>query len=239
MRPRLVRVAHAYGNRRERIARAVRAGVDLIESDLRWWHGEIYVRHEHRLPVAPLLYNYRLRGIHRQGPYAASLGPLFLRLDVRPIRFAELISRVSGGGGLMLDMKEDVYGERAANAFVDAVVRGVEESRFEGALDFCGSWRLLDLVRARRAGWTVHYSVDSDADWRLLGSRLEGDRAPRGVTIHRELIDASRASVLAGGGVEFFVWDVRDAGDARRAIDLGAAGIIADDLESLGSHGCE
>ncbi len=100
----LVRIAHAYGNRRRRIEQALAAGVDLIEADLRYQDGRVWIRHELRVGRLPLLHNARLSGIHRQGPWALTLGPLFLRLDVRPIDLPELLRGVSGRAGLLLDL---------------------------------------------------------------------------------------------------------------------------------------
>jgi hypothetical protein len=231
----VVRIAHAYGNRRSRIADALAADIDLIETDLRYEHGQIRIRHERRFGRLPLLYDRGLRGLHRRGPWALNIGSYFLRLDVRPMQFAEVLRLVSGRGGLMIDLKRAPYSDAVASAYIHDVLRQLEESRFEGAVDFCGSWRFLDLVRARRPDQSVHYSVDNEGHWEQLQPRLRGSDAIRNITIHPNLLTNERARLLRAEGIEYYMWDIEDAGAAERAIASGASGIIADDLTLLRS----
>ncbi len=234
MSPRsLVRIAHAYGNRRDRLARALAAGVELIETDLRFADGVVWVRHEHRLRRLPVLYNNRLRGIHREGPFAVAVGPLVLRLDLKPIRLPEVIAAVSGRSGLMLDLKAGRYPPTDAARFVDAVLETLDTMRFDGRLDFCGSWSLLDLVHARARAQTLHYSVDGERDWDAFHARADGADAIGAITIQRRLLDEARGAFLRDAGIDFYCWDVDDAADAEHAIAAGASGVIADDLDLL------
>lgn len=229
--PTIRRIAHAHGNRRPWIARALASGVEFIEADLRWYRGAIWVRHEHRLPVVPLLWNNRLRGFHRQGPFALALGPLWLRLDLRRLPFAELLARLDGRADLMLDLKRDSLMAAEAERFVRAVFAALEASAFRGEVDFCGSWELLDLVRRERPGQMVHYSIDSGDDAERL-FRLAENGAP-GITIHRDLLTAERAAWLRERGFDVIAWDIATRGQAIAAIERGASGIIADDLAML------
>ncbi len=209
------------------------AGVDLIEADLRWYGGAIWVRHERRLPVLPVLWNNRLRGYHRQGPFAVAAGPLWLRLDVRRITFAELLARIDGRAGLMIDLKRDRYTPVAAGRFVRAVLSVIEASGFRGEVDFCGSWQLLDVVRQERPAQMVHYSIDSAADAGRLPGLAEG--GARGVSIQRGLLTAERAAWLREKEIDVIAWDIATREQALAAIERGASGIIADDLAMLGS----
>lgn len=229
----LVRIAHAYGNRRHRIAQAVAAGVDLIETDLRFDRGTVWVRHEHRVPGLPLLFNNRLHGIHREGPYARSFGPLFVRVDVERIRLPEVVAAVSGRSGLLLDLKAGTYTPSTAERFVDAVLGILATARFDGRLGFCGSWRLLDVVRTKRPDLTLHYSVDRNASWGAFLARAEGPSAIRAVSIQRRLLTEERAKILSDRDVDVYCWDVANAADAADAVACGAAGVIADDLGLL------
>ncbi len=229
----VVRIAHAYANRRQRIDQALAAGVDLIEADLHYRAGRVWIRHEHRLGLLPLLYNFRLSGVHRQGPWALSLGPLFLRLDLHPIERPDLLGRVSGRAGLLLDLKEAPYPPPAAAAFTDRVVRLLDETGFPGPVGFCGDWPLLDLVRALRPDAAVRYSVDSSRQWAALQSRLSRrDRIDR-ISISRDLLGPQTSAVLTKAGVDYYCWDVRGRADADRAVELGVSGLIADDLALL------
>ncbi len=230
----VVRIAHAYGNRRRRISAAIAAGVDFIEADLRYWRREIWIRHEHRPTPLPLVYNVGLKpGIHRQGPWAARLGKLFVRVDFNPIRFGELLDRVAGHAGLLIDLKAAPYPPDVANAFVGQIFTELDRHRFGDALDFCGGWPLLDLVHATHPDLPVHYSVDSLADWRRLQPRLSGPGRVPGISLRCDLVNAERIATLRAAHVDYYCWDIKDAQDASRAIQAGASGVIADDLALL------
>jgi glycerophosphoryl diester phosphodiesterase len=231
----LVRVGHAYGNRRQRIAAALAAGVDVIETDLRYDHGAIWVRHERRLWPLPLLYDRGLRGLHRGGPWVIGFGEFTLRLEPRPLRFVDVLRAVSGKGGLMIDLKRAPYGDVDARSFIDEIVRTLGAERFAGTLDFCGSWRLLDLVRQRLPEQTAHYSVDNPEHWDDLMPRLGGPLPIRAITIHPDLLSIERSGLLRAEGVEYYLWDIENAAAAERAIEMGASGVMADDLRLLQS----
>ncbi|MBI1885124.1 MAG: glycerophosphodiester phosphodiesterase [Chloroflexi bacterium] len=226
----VLRIAHGYGNRPQRIAEAVAAGVDMIEADLRYHAGQVWVRHERRLRLLPLLYNYRLSPEHRRGPWALSLGPWFLRLDLRPIRLEGLIETVAGKAGLLLDLKTDGYSRAEARAFLETVREALQG--FAGPVAFCGSWPLLDLLRDLAPNVRAHYSVDNPAQWDALQPRLGVDDV-RAITFRYGLLDEDRAAQLRERGIAFYCWAVRDPAGAERAVALGASGIIADDLEVL------
>jgi glycerophosphoryl diester phosphodiesterase len=227
----VLRIAHAAGNRRDRLERALEAGVDMIEVDVRFRGGVAWVRHEHRLGVLPLLYNRRPNRVHREGPFALSVGPHFFRLDVRRLRLDEVAARVHGKAGLLVDLKAGAYRPAEAQRFVEAVLTVLDG--FTGPLDFCGSWPLLDLVRAAKPGLPLHYSVDRPAQWAALQARMGGAAQPPGISLHPRLLTEERALALHAAGVEFYCWDVEDSAGAERVLALGAAGIIAGDLDLL------
>jgi glycerophosphoryl diester phosphodiesterase len=229
--PTIVRIAHAAGNRRDRIAGALAAGVDLIEIDVRWRHEAAWVRHERRLPFLPVLYDRDLRGVHRGGPYAATLGRHFFRLELRGLRFRDAVALVGDGAGLLVDLKAAPYRTSEARRFVANLLTTL--AGFAGTLDFCGGWPLLDLVTEARPGQRVHYSVDKAGHWDALVRRMEGGTAPSGISIHPRLLGAERAETLRRAGIDFYCWDIDDAAAAEQAIALGASGINADDLDLL------
>jgi glycerophosphoryl diester phosphodiesterase len=228
-----VTVAHAYGNRWPRIAAATSAGVDFIETDLHFYRGRVFVRHERRLGRLPLLYNRALHGIHREGPYALSLGSLWLRLEPRPLPFEAVVKAIAGKSGLMLDLKAAGYSAREAERFIAAIFVTLEHAGFAGALDFCGSWKLLDEVRRQRPGQAVHFSVDNDRDWEAALWRMASVDTFPAITLKRSLVDGTRTDALREARVPFYCWDVLDEADARHALAHGASGIIADDLALL------
>jgi len=227
------RVAHAYGNSRDRIELAVGAGVELIEADLRYRHGAIDVRHDYRLPVLPLLYNRGLRGIHKRWPWAISFGSTMVRLDIGRISLAELLRLVSGRGGLMLDLKRDTFEPGEARCFGEAVLRQIDATGFDGRIAYCGYWPLLDAVAQLRPDAQCWYSLDTTLDCEHLLDRLSGATRIERVTVQRDLLTPERAAALRAARIEFYAWDIEDALQAERAIDLGATGIIADDLAMM------
>jgi glycerophosphoryl diester phosphodiesterase len=233
MRSRMITVAHAYANRRDRWQRAIEAGVDFIETDLQFDRGRVWVRHEHRAGWLPLLYNFRPPASHATGPFALRAGALFLRLDVRPIPFEEFLAFCNRRIGIMLDFKAGAYSAESGRAFVQAVLRAIDAEAFAGALDACGAWPLLDALRERRPGMAIHYSVDTADGWESLRLRLSAGDPIRGITLKHALLDDAKAALLRDAGVSFYVWDVFDDGAAENAVRAGAAGIIADDLQLL------
>jgi hypothetical protein len=96
-----------------------------------------------------------------------------------------------------------------------------------------GEWRVLDEVRRVTQGMLVYYSVGHRGQWRALVRRIEKGHEVKGVCIHRALTDHARLRFLEMNGVEFYCWAVEDLSDARRLIELGAAGIISFDLHLL------
>lgn len=220
-----MRVAHGYGNRRFLISRALEAGADLIEADLRYDRGEVWVRHERRLGLLPVLYNYRMPRAHRHGPFSTTIGPWFLRLDVRPIRLAELVRLVGGRTGLLLDLKAGRYSPRDSMKFVRRVLRGLDEGCFSGRIEFCGSWTLLDALRTISPDAILRYSVDSPDQWTAIEPRLQSGEV-RAISIRFDMTEA-RADLLRKLNVNFYCWAVYSGDEAVRAVELGASGVIA------------
>jgi glycerophosphoryl diester phosphodiesterase len=228
-----IRVAHAHGNRRSRIERAIEASVDYVETDLRFDRGRVWARHELRLLNLPLLYNVGTRGIHRQGPWATSLGRLFLRLDIAPLPLAEIIARASGEVGLMLDFKADRYNDRGARRFVERVFSELEYANYRGQVACCGNWRLLNFVHDHRPDVEVIYSIDRVADWNAVAPRLGPDGDVAAITIHKHVLDDERGAILRERGVRAYCWDVDDETEVHQAVARGACGIISGNLDML------
>jgi glycerophosphoryl diester phosphodiesterase len=229
----VIRVAHAYGNGRQRIEKALAAGVEFIEADLRYRKGEVDVRHDHRLPFIPVLYNRGLRGIHKRWPWSLTFGSTVVHVDLERLSLGEVLSLVSRRGGLMLDLKRDDYEPEVARAFVQRIGDEIEASGFVGGLEYCGYWPLLDLMRTRLPGATLRYSIDTPHDWEHLLLRLEGEGRIASVTMQRDLVTDEHGRLLREAGVTFFVWDIESVDEAVAAIEIGASGIIADDLDML------
>jgi glycerophosphoryl diester phosphodiesterase len=226
-------IAHGYGNRRTLIEDAVATGVDRIECDLRYDGRTVWVRHERRLGPLPLLYNYHLAQVHRRGPLGWKAGPLWLRLDRRPLSFAELLRRHGGRSGLLLDFKAGRYRVAEGRRFVARVLEELRSADVTAPVEFCGSWALLGLVRAADADATLVFSVDSEREWRAFeGGGARGAAIPA-VSVRLSLLTPERAAWLRARAIRFYCWDVQGKAGAARAIEAGAAGIIAGDLALL------
>ena len=107
----VVTIAHAFGNNRKSLRRALASGVDMIEVDVWYRAGDLHVRHERRLGHFPLLYDGIMNG-HPPGPFALRFGRHFFRPDVHSLRLSELMTTVAGQKRLLLDVKGryDAYG---------------------------------------------------------------------------------------------------------------------------------
>jgi len=233
----VLRIAHAHGNRAARVEAAIAAGVDVIETDLRWRGDRVWVRHEHRLGCLPLLFNNRVRGIHREGPLALNVGPWHFRLDRPQTSLQALLDLVGNRAGLALDFKDAVYTRDGAEEFVAAVLATIDRSGFDRRLELTGAWPLLDIVRGARPNLLAHYSVDDERDFDVIRPRLLREGGAIGVSIRVDLYSDERAAILRRSGADVWAWNVEGDDEARRALERGAAGIMADDLELLARLG--
>src|SRR3972149_2068233 len=121
-----VRSAPASGNTLDALERALAADNDMIETDIWYRAGEIFVRHERRLGPLPLLGDRRMAG-HTLGPMSLRLGRrYFLRPDVKPFRLDDLLDAVGGRRRLLLDVK-GTYTGRETDAFARTLAKQVLE----------------------------------------------------------------------------------------------------------------
>lgn len=238
-RERPVRIAHAYGNRRDKIEAAANADIDFMEADL--WHrgGEVWVRHERRLGCLPLLCDRRPRGLDSIGPWALTFFPRhYVRLDVNPLRLAELLERTQGRCGLLLDVKGSYTGKKA-RAYAQTLVRTLAQGPVAtGEVILCGGTEVLDRVREAAPHLDVRYSIEKQRHWENFLRRLEADSRLRGVCMARKFLNDEIVRFLGEKGLRVFCWTVDDPGEARRLLALGVDGIISNNiplLEELGS----
>ena len=228
-----LRIAHAYGNRRDGIQAAIAADVDLIEADLWFRAGEVWVRHERRLGCLPLLYDRKPPGMRSFGPWALTVFPNhYIRLDVNPLRLTELLETTRGRRRLLLDLKNDLPPDRA-RVYAKALARVVRDAGCAESVIVCGQTRTLDSVREVAPEIDVRYSAERPRQWEAFLRRAAADPAIRGLCLHRKLLTEAAAALLEERGLEVFCWTVDDPEEARRHIALGADGIISNDLTLL------
>jgi len=207
-----VTVAHRAGNDRDALERALSAGVDEVEADLRWDGGRIVTRHDRRIPFLPVYWDRWHMSVDR-GPQ--------LTLD-------ELLERMRGRGRPYLDLKSQ------SRPFLRALLESLRRHDVvDEAVISSGYWRPLDELRRGEAGLRLLRTIGDErqrADYLALPPN---DLLQAGVAIHCDLLDDELARLLRSRGVAVYVWAVNDLEQARRLVDLGASGIIADSLELL------
>jgi len=227
------RIAHACGNRRDRIAAAIAADVDCIEADLWYRAGEIWVRHERRLSFLPLLYDRKSPGMNSFGPWSLTVFPNhYIRLDVRPLRLAELLEATRGKRRLLLDLKDDHSPDRA-RAYAEALSGALRKAGCGESSIICGQTDVLDSVRRVAPELDVRHSIERQQQWEAFLRRQDADPALRGVCMDHRFLTEPIARLLSERGLEVFCWTVDGREDARRLVAMGADGIISNDLALL------
>ena len=234
-----VRIAHAYGNTRTVLRRALAAGVDMIEADIWYRSGQIEARHERRLNPLPLLADRRMRG-HRPGPLAIPLPHgYYLRPDIRPLRLTEVLETVRGSRRLLLDVKGRYRGKQIGE-FVRTLVSRIREQQAEGYVTVCGqTYSVLDRLRRSAPGLPVRYSIEKPEQWRRFRQMVESDDTVRSACISYRVMDAEKWRFLAENGVDVYCWTVDDPADAARLVAEGAGGIISNNLPLLAALSAE
>ncbi len=228
-----LRIAHAYGNTRDRLRAALAAPIDVIEVDAWYRAGEVWVRHEHRLGPLPLLVDKRMRG-HSLPPLSLPLGRhLYMRLDIDRLKLDEILDTVAGAKGLLVDVKGSYRGRRNFE-FAQTLVRKIREHGGEGWVAVCGQhWPVLDDVRVESPGLEVRYSVERPNQWEKFMRLVGDDERVRRVCIEHRFLNEERALFLDQRGVDVFCWTVDDRDKAQRLVDAGVDGVISNDLDLL------
>lgn len=234
-----IRIAHAYGNRRDMIEAAASADVDFMEVDLWYRAGEVWIRHERRLGCLPLLYDRRSQGVDSIGPWALTVFPRhYVRLDINPLRLAELLERTQGRCGLLLDIKGS-YAVEGARAYARTLAHNLAEAQpATGEVIVCGEMEVLDRVREAAPDLDVRYSIEKQPHWENFLRRLEADSHLRGVCMAAEFLSDDIARFLRDKGLQVFCWTIDDPVEARELLARGVDGITSNNiplLEQLGS----
>ena len=230
-----LRIAHAYGNTRARLRAALTSAADIIEADVWYRAGKVWVRHEPRLRPLPLLVDKRMRG-HSLPPWGLALGKRwYVRLDINRLGLQEVLDAVAGAKGLLIDVKGS-YSGREIEEFALALVRTVREQGAENHVAICGQfWPVLDDVRREAPDVEVRYSIERTFQWEKFMRLVGDDERVRRVCIEHRFLDEERARFLEEQGVNVYCWTVDDREECRRLATAGVDGIISNDLELLGA----
>lgn len=230
---RLDRIAHAYGNNPHAVARALDAGVDVIEADIWLRKGKVCVRHERHLGRLPLLADRPMRS-HPPGPFSLRLGRrYYVRLDLHPRRLEDLMDDVGERAGLLLDTKGR-YRPGEAIDFAQEVARQVGERGANSRVAVCGqNFELLDCFRMVAPDIEVRYSIERPDQWRRFCWMVESGEPVSRICIQHRFVDKEKADFIRKKRIHAYYWTVDDAGEAARLVEMGANGIISNDLSLL------
>jgi glycerophosphoryl diester phosphodiesterase len=233
----VVRIAHAYGNRRDTLETALRADIDMIEVDLWFRRGQIEARHEKRMRWAPVLFDKRPVGMNRIGPWAIGLPwRRYLRLDLRPRLLRDLLRMTAGSKRLLLDVKEVSSGP--AEAYVSALKAEIAEAEAASWITVCGQfWPVLDRVREVAPEIAVAYSMQRESQWQEYTRRLATADATRTVCMQHGMLNDEKGAFLEENGVDVYSWTVDDRILAGNLVHRGVDGIISNDLALLADLG--
>src|SRR5207249_6503596 len=83
----------------------------MIEADVWYRAGKVWVRHEARMRPFPLLVDRRMRG-HSLPPWSLALGRRwYIRLDVNRLSLDEVLETLTGAKGVLIDVKGSYRGQ--------------------------------------------------------------------------------------------------------------------------------
>jgi glycerophosphoryl diester phosphodiesterase len=231
----IVRIAHAYGNTRQKLATALAADCDMIEVDMWYRGGDIRIHHEHKFRWFPVLID-RVMSTHKPGRFALRIGNYFVRPDIGTLRLEELFRTTAGRKRLLLDVKGH-YSARHLNGYVDRLVGLIRKYNAETWVAICGqTYSVLHRVREVAPDLEVRYSIEQPYQWERFLRLLE--HGVRQVCISYRFIDDDKAKLMADNSVDLYCWTVDDWDAARHLVAEGVDGIISNDLKLLAElHG--
>jgi glycerophosphoryl diester phosphodiesterase len=197
-------VAHGGANSVAELHR-VRGHADVVEADVRLFHGRLEVRHAKSLGPVPVFWDH---------------GRLIPRGTPRPV-LDEILAGIDEDLALMLDLKG--YDPR----MVREVLAATREWRRRRPLFMSArAWRIADrLIGAE--GVTVLHSVGAPRQLRRLVRRY-GAGSLQGVSIHRRLLDPAAVDALRARAAHLWTWPVDDPRTGATLAGWGVTGLISD-----------
>jgi glycerophosphoryl diester phosphodiesterase len=199
-------IAHRAGNEMARVARAEQTA-DALELDVHLFRNRLEVRHEKVL--WPFAVYWERSGIAR---------------GLRPPDLRTILDAVAPGTNLWIDLKG--FTPRLARR----VLSELDDRRPVTMSSRC--WWVLRPAVGRRDVRTFR-SIGAPWQLRIALRRSARPPDPVGHVMHHRFASEATVRALTSRNANLVVWGVTDLGTARRVIDLGVTGIIADDLGLL------
>ena len=204
-------IAHSVGNDLALLRRALEAGVDMVEADV-WQHrGRLILRHDHKLPLLPIL-----------------VDQWHVRLDRTHLTLDELLGILDQRVRLFLDIKS------ADRSAAQAVLEALSRHRAESSTELCSKhWGVLAGLREARPSLTPFHSVSNRWRLRAFLGLLDSSIGPLALSVRQSLLDEELVGHLQERGVHIYAWIVRQRWRAEELLRWGVHGITSDDLDLL------
>ncbi len=229
-----LRIAHAHGNHPEKLERALAGPVDLVETDIWFRDGTLWVRHERRLGWLPWLIDHRRNAFGARLPGDIRLWRWYLRRDAR-MPLETLIRALGGRKGLVLDIK-GAYSPAKESALARFIAGLLREHDLVKRTIICGqNWRALDAIRRTAPELDVRDTVGKRRQWPLFLARLQRGQTPAAIAINYRLLQAQEAQTLLEKDVSFICWTVDELPEAIHILQFHPDGITSNNLELLGA----
>jgi glycerophosphoryl diester phosphodiesterase len=212
-------VAHRAGNEVGALRRALDAGADLIEADVRYFRGVPEIRH--RKTLGPrLLWDHPWELVRRSRTAVPTLDDVLAALD--------------GDPRLMLDLKGN------DPRLAPAVARRLRHAAPTAPIAVCTrNWRMLDAFAGNTAVRTV-ISAGSQREFTRLRAvlrtkpdRWPGRRQAFGVSVRRTLLTSGLVAELHRAVDHVLAWPVDTREQLADAVRLGVSGVTGKDVALL------
>ena len=205
-------IAHRAGNSYEALERALAAGVDAAEIDVRLDRGHFAGRHDGRLLFLPV--------------YG---GRWYVRFSLaRESVLDEALRRAAGRVSLLVDVKNT--GTHAFRLLLDTLKA---QGAIAGTLISSNYWDLMRSAQESEPRLRVYYSIGNPKELRRFWERQQRTHEAKGVSIKEGLLDKALVDRFLAEDIEIAAYDVYDLPRARQLVDWGVAAIISGDLALL------
>jgi glycerophosphoryl diester phosphodiesterase len=215
----MLAVAHRAGNDLAALRRALDAGADLVEADVRYFRGALEVRHLKTLGPL-LLWDHPWQLVRR-------------RHATFPV-LADVLAELGGESRLMLDLK-GIHPRLAGS------VAGLLRTVAPGAsIAICArNWRMLDAFADDPAVRLIPSAGSQRGLRRLLTtfrsapSSWPGRRQAFGVSVRRTLLTRDAVAELHQSVEKVLTWPVDTRSALGHAVSLGVSGVIGRNIDVL------